>query len=329
MGISFVISANLTGYFKLYIGSINMLKTEREKLDDVANEIWVKKKFFKTSSCWGSEKYALTENQFDLINTATETFKEIYREILAIYKATEETTGILSKIGMMVDRYFSFGRLNTGMSNTNVETTGFARGLFVFFQLYKDEKRKNESQKKLDIKKEMQPLIDFFGDSIESSRELFEKFTINIAIRFQSVIELLDRDPEGLANFANYIPFMLLQKAPNKLNEINVSSYNSESKKIEKMAEILIKHDEKNIEYDAWKYKTLKTVGKESVFNTNRLEIDLVLTRSPIDSPIDNIKLRGFWAVKGNDKKILALPIQLCSEDEKNGYKVNHEFQPL
>lgn len=298
------------------------------KSDQIAKDIWNKKKFAKTPSCYGFKEIKLTDKQHDLVTISLKSFKEMYGEILNIYKSTDNNPGLLEKLYNMIDRHFAFNRLNKGMGNTNGEVGGFARGLFVFYQLYKDEKNKKEVKKNMELKKELQPMVDFFGNSIEIAETIFHKFVVGMAIRFQFAIESLDKHEEGLNNFANYLAYMTIQKCTNKLDPENTKWYDTEEKKLKFMSSMLVMRSKENQD---WKVPSLKTVGEETKIQKwakkNRFDIDSLLLTSPIETPIVNVLNRGFWIYSGenkNDEKVIGLPTQLCSIEELETNKINY-----
>ena len=281
------------------------------ELNKIAQEIWSNKKFSNTVSCNGRNAYSLSQNQIDFINTAIDKFSEIYTKMLDDYNQRNYTDGFFGILATMINNHFAVGRDVRIMGDNPSWTAGFARGLIALYRLYLDEKNKKGAAEKQRVNALMKPLFDFLGSDIKRAINFFTKFMVNIAIRFQFSIQLLDRSEHGLENFSLYICCMSIENCM-RLNAEEVKLYSTANAKMVFLGLELIKNSRENKQ--VWRNNNLK-VGDM------KFDISNLLYCSPLESPAKDPMDRRehvFWLYNGEvgDQNAGLMPNQLCTDEE-------------
>lgn len=278
------------------------------KLNKIAQEIWDNKKFSNTMSCNGRKAYSLSQNQIDFINTAVDRFAEIYARMLDDYNQKNYTDSFFETLRNMMNNYFAINRYVKILGNNPGEMAGFARGLIALYHVYTDKENKKGEEEKRRINTMMKPLFDFLGNDIIRAIDFFKRFMVNIAIRFQFAIELLDRNEHGLENFSLYICCMSVENCL-ELNAEDVKLCPTANAKMGFLALELIKNSRKN-----------KTIWKNTNLAVGDIKFDIssLLYCSPLESPakdpMDRSEL-SFWLYNGktSDENVRLMPNQLCT----------------
>lgn len=154
--------------------------------------------------------YELAKKQYDFIRHALEDFKNLYAPICKFH-ADNTRLELWNTVKEQIENRFALGRISRMVGPSAAETTGFFRGLWASFSIFKSEIRTLDAKTKKSEIDKITHLIEFFGD-FDEALSIFVEFAIQFALRFQNALYLLANHQDGISNLAEYIATMSLER---------------------------------------------------------------------------------------------------------------------